>query len=61
VLIFDGWPFGIKNRVCSHGFDYLASLAEQDRSNVVFLRRGVVDIRACADVFAYALVAWWLA
>jgi hypothetical protein len=61
VLVGDGRQVGIDNRFGRHGFDYLAFAAAQDRSKVVFLQRGVVDIRARADVLRYAVAAGWLA
>jgi hypothetical protein len=57
VLVGDVWQFDCGG----HDVDYLDSLAEEDRSKVVFPQKGVVDIRARADVLAYALVACWLA
>jgi hypothetical protein len=53
MLVGDGRQFGLDSGVDSHESDYLVSLAEQDRSKVVFLQRGVVDIRAFADVSAF--------
>jgi hypothetical protein len=59
VLVRDRREFGLDGG--GHGVDYLRFAPGQDRSKVVFLQRGVVDIRACADVLEYTLVACWLA